>query len=203
VRQAMGTLYCGDHAPAAASAAAAGGPADNPYASPHAMPPQVGVVNADVNPGLAFFLGLIPGVGAIYNGQYAKGLTHAILFGLVASLAGSDTPLAGLFGFLIPISIFYMAFEAYHTAKMRRAGQMVDEFSSIVPADKRASAFPVIPLVLIGLGVLFLLVNFEMVSFWYLTRLWPLGLIGLGIYLLWDRMTGGRRSSTGGFGDAQ
>ena len=30
-------------------------------------------------------LGLIPGVGAIYNGQYAKGLVHAVVFGLLVS----------------------------------------------------------------------------------------------------------------------
>jgi hypothetical protein len=120
VRQSMGTLYCADHLPAAGSASAAGTPgatggADSPYTSPYAIPSQPPVVNADVNPGLAFFLGLIPGVGAIYNAQYAKGLVHVILFGFVASLADSDTPLSNFAGFLIPIAIFYMAFEAFHT----------------------------------------------------------------------------------------
>ena len=32
---------------------------------------------------IALFLGFIPGVGAIYNGQYAKGLVHAVVFGLI------------------------------------------------------------------------------------------------------------------------
>ena len=32
------------------------------------------------NPGLAALLGLIPGVGAMYNGQYAKGVIHLIVF---------------------------------------------------------------------------------------------------------------------------
>jgi len=41
---------------------------------------------SDVSPGLAFFLGWIPGVGAIYNGQYAKGLVHAVLWGVLVSL---------------------------------------------------------------------------------------------------------------------
>jgi len=43
------------------------------------VPPAAGYVYADVSPGLALFLGLIPGVGAIYNGQYAKGMVHAII----------------------------------------------------------------------------------------------------------------------------
>ena len=41
---------------------------------------------SDVSPGLAFVLGLIPGVGAIYNGQYAKGLVHVIIIGLIISM---------------------------------------------------------------------------------------------------------------------
>jgi hypothetical protein len=207
VRQAMGTLYCAEHLPAhtGATPGATPGPtatADNPYASPYAMPPQALAANPDVNPGLAFGLGLIPGVGAIYNGQYAKGLVHAIVFGLLASLTDGDLPLAGLFGFLLPVFVFYMAFEAYHTAKLRRSGQAVDEFSSIVPADKRASAFPLVPVFLIGAGVLFLLINFEVVSLRYLIRLWPAGLIVLGAYMLWDRMNS-RSTPTGGFPDVQ
>ena len=31
-------------------------------------------------------LGFIPGVGAIYNGQYAKGLVHVIIVGLMISI---------------------------------------------------------------------------------------------------------------------
>ena len=38
-----------------------------------------------------------------------------------------------LFGMMIAVWVFYMAFEAYHTAKRRQLGQPVDEFSSIVP----------------------------------------------------------------------
>ena len=193
VRQSMGTLYCAEHAPASAMPPPAG-TAESPYGSPYAVPPQMAVAHADVNPGLAFFLGLIPGVGAIYNGQYAKGLVHAIVFGMLGSIASSDTPLDNFFGFLMPVFIAYMAFEAYHTAKNRQAGLAVDEFSSIIPSDKRSSAFPVVPIVLIGAGVIFLLINFELVSFRYLIRWWPAGLIALGGYLLWERVG----SSSGG-----
>src|ERR1019366_7316784 len=45
--------------------------------------PATGYVYADVSPGLALFLGMIPGVGAIYNGQYAKGMVHAIIWGVL------------------------------------------------------------------------------------------------------------------------
>src|SRR5438105_1387536 len=73
---AYGTVYCAEHVPA---------PAGTP------PPPMQGTVpppypRTDVNPGLALFLGFIPGVGAIYNGQYAKGLVHAVIFGVIISI---------------------------------------------------------------------------------------------------------------------
>src|SRR6187200_1897340 len=100
--------------------------------SPPAMAP---VADPSASPGLAFLLGLIPGVGAIYNGQYAKGLIHAVIFGFLVSITSSGA--AGgfepLFGLMIAAWVFYMAFEAYHTAQKRLRGEAVDEFSSIFP----------------------------------------------------------------------
>ncbi|HEY3645339.1 MAG TPA: hypothetical protein VGM16_08380, partial [Gammaproteobacteria bacterium] len=71
------------------------------------------------NPGLAALLGLIPGVGAMYNEQYAKGVVHLIVFVILVSLA-SDVN--GVFGLLVAGWIFYMAIEAHHTARAKREG---------------------------------------------------------------------------------
>ena len=70
------------------------------------------------NPAVAAVLGLIPGVGAMYNGQFVKGLIHVAIFAVLVSAAH----LYGVFGVLIAGWIFYQAFEAYHTAKARRDG---------------------------------------------------------------------------------
>jgi len=62
------------------------------------------------DPETAFVLGLIPGVGAIYNGEYFKAAIHVLIFGLLTSL-----------GFLMAVAFyFYMPFEAYYTAKKRK-----------------------------------------------------------------------------------
>jgi len=136
-------------------------------------------------PGLAFALGFIPGVGAIYNGQYVKGLVHAVIFGSLA--AGADRGDAeNVFGFLMAAFLFYMAFEAYHTAQRRLQGQLVDEFSSLMP--RRGAGFPAGPVVLIGLGVMFLLGNLGLLRFDQIFRFWPVGLIVLGAYLLYERI---------------
>jgi len=68
------------------------------------------------NPGLAAMLGFIPGVGAMYNGQYAKGVVHLIIFAVLISLADEH----GIFGLFVTGWIFYQVFEAYQTARARR-----------------------------------------------------------------------------------
>ena len=70
------------------------------------------------NPGLAALLGFIPGVGAMYNGQYAKGVVHLVIFAILVSLADEH----GIFGLFIAGWMCYQVIEAYHTAKARRDG---------------------------------------------------------------------------------
>jgi hypothetical protein len=94
-RDAFGTVFCAEHVPAPAGTAAPPppppppGPGAGPAYVPPVAPGAPGYVYADVSPGLALFLGMIPGVGAIYNGQYAKGLVHAVTFGILVSVADS------------------------------------------------------------------------------------------------------------------
>lgn len=196
-RTVQGTIYCDEHAPQFAGAAgAAGAP---PYgASPYSgtVPPAYSP-NLSVSPGLAFILGLIPGVGAIYNGQYAKGLIHVLVMGvLIASVSnGAASNAEPLFGLMISAWFFYMAFEAYHTAKKRQLGEPVDEFSSILPL--RGRGFPVAPVVLICLGVLFLLNNLDLVRFRDVARFWPVFLIAVGVYMLYARVSGARHDAIG------
>jgi multisubunit Na+/H+ antiporter MnhB subunit len=91
---------------------------------------------------------------------------------------------------LIAVWVFYMAFEAYHTAKRRQLGQPVDEFSSIVPRRGQPSRFPLAPTVLIGVGLLFLLHNLNIIRIGELIRYWPVALICLGAYMLYERLSG-------------
>jgi len=86
--------------------------------SPYAA--GIPVMPSAPNPGLAALLGLIPGVGAMYNEQYAKGVVHLIIFAVLTSF--SHVPGLGIFGLAAFGWICYMAIEAHHTAKARRDG---------------------------------------------------------------------------------
>lgn len=80
--------------------------------------PSSGVGPTTPNPGLATLLGFIPGVGAMYNEQYAKGIVHLIVFAVLVSLVDAN----GIFLLFVFGWVFYMAFEAHHTAIARRDG---------------------------------------------------------------------------------
>ncbi len=74
--------------------------------------------SGEPNPGLAALLGIIPGVGAMYNGQYAKGIVHLVVFALLITLSHEN----GIFGIFIAGWVIYQILEAHHTAQARRDG---------------------------------------------------------------------------------
>ncbi len=194
-------------------------------------------------------LGLIPGVGAMYNGQFFKAMIHVVVFAVLISIS-EHYPLFGLF---IAAWIFYQAFEAFHTAKARREGLPLpdpfglNELSSYLNLGKSTSytpqpavppqnptagpatqatsddpgatgwqtpytgqypppnpgPIPPIPppapfcwpnrtpfgaVVLIGLGLLFLMDQFDFFAGRVFKISWPLGLIALGVWLAINRV---------------
>ncbi len=84
------------------------------FQQPFVAPPASGP-----NPSAAAVLGLIPGVGAMYNGQFLKGFIHVVVFAVLISIT-DHYPIFGLF---IAAWILYQSFEAYHTAQALRDGQ--------------------------------------------------------------------------------
>ena len=162
--------------------------------APGYQPPIQPVSGGGPNPALAGILaGFFPfGVGAVYCGQYAKGLAHLIVFVLLvigASNATSDT-MGTVFGLSIAGFYFYQLIDAIKTAKAIQNNQPVpDPFglaNMFSPGGSTRPDFsrgvPVGAVVLIGLGVLFLLHNLDI---WFLRvdTLWPITLIGLGFWL--------------------
>jgi hypothetical protein len=124
VRSVSGVIYCEQCLAAklgirgAGFGASAGGAysGTTPGAASFAVP---GVVTTGgPNPATAAALGVIPGVGAMYNGQFVKGLVHVLVFVILVGISGNH----GIFGIFIAAWIFYQVFDAYQTAKARRDG---------------------------------------------------------------------------------
>jgi len=215
-RPVRDVLYCEDclatimghgaPAPAAGPAtpspsAASYGTPPAPSASPYTAPPASTTQSYPTPPGapyqirpagsssptIAFILGLFPGLGAIYNGQYNKGLIHIAIFASIIVALSTDIGegLGAMLGIFLGGFVFYCAFEAMRTAQAKLAGT--------VPSDTLQSwskERPIGPIILIGLGALLLLNNFRFFEFIRLGRFWPLLLIGVGVYMFRNRLSG-------------
>ena len=99
-----------------------------------AGPPQG--PGAHASPVIAGLLGFIPGVGAMYNGQFIKALLHVVVFILLIGL----TEHFDLLGLLIPAWIFYQVFDAAQTAGARRDGRPLPDPFGILDMSQRLSA---------------------------------------------------------------
>jgi hypothetical protein len=166
-RDVRGILYCEDclASTVAAPPAAASGP----------------------SPALAAVLGVIPGLGAVYNGEYLKALIHVLLFGTMIALMDRADSAEAFFVPLFIAFIFYMPIEAYRTAKARAEGRTPTSLFGETGATQPVGAY-----LLIALGVLFMIEQSGVPVFAYAGRfVGPLLLIGLGFYLIRRRAAGG------------
>jgi hypothetical protein len=153
------------------------------------------------NPTLAAFLGVIPGVGAFYNGQYMKGLIHIAMLPMLAALANMED----MFGLLFIIYFPYMIVDAYQTAKARVLGQPVPDMLGInslfgdstpkgvqaTPDDPQAAATaptakaggpPLGAIILIGMGCVFLFSTTGILPMRFMRAWWAMLLIVIGIW---------------------
>jgi hypothetical protein len=130
---------------------------------------------------LAGLIGVVPGLGAVYNGDFLKGAIHVVIFGLIISMISTGHAL-GLFIPMLVAWIFYMPFEAFQTAKARLQGT-----KPVGVIDFEGGRHQTAPVLLIVIGVLFLLNQFDIIDFDRVLNFWPVGLIGLGIWMLVKR----------------
>jgi Domain of unknown function (DUF5668)/B-box zinc finger len=212
-RPVRDVLYCEDclamvmghpaPAPSASATPPVGTPPGSPYATPpatsayaYAPPAPSGAMMpvarpaGQSSPALAFILAFVfPGLGAIYNRQYNKGLVYiaifaSAIFGFISDL---DDSFKAILGILLGGFFFYTAFEAMQTAQARNRGEAPPD-----PLESWSKDRPIGAIILIGLGVLFLLDNFHIFDFIRLGRMWPLILIGVGLYMFRNKI-GGRQ----------
>lgn len=101
------------------------------------------------SPGVAAALGFIPGVGAMYNGQFLKGVLHVLVFVCLIWMADRVGPI------MVPVFFayfFYLIFDAYKTAHAIEMGQPVPDpfglermFGPSITATTARAVTPVAP----------------------------------------------------------
>lgn len=212
-RPVRGAIYCEDCLASRVEAAPGtpGGPTVGAVAGGGV------VINPDApNPAIATLLGFIPGVGAMYCGEFMKGLVQILIF--AALIAAADR--ADFFGILVAFWYFYMVVDSYRTAKAKQLGQTITDpfglgfgatpsasgsagasFSAGQGASGSSSAgqdsswiapasgsrLPIGAFLLIGVGALLMLENTGFLRLHMVGAFWPVLLIALGVYLFWRR----------------
>lgn len=142
------------------------------------------------SPEAAFVLGLIPAVGAIYNAEFFKAAIHMVIFGFLVTLADNAH---GPGNALLSFSAFgfwaYMPFEAYYTAKKRKLA--LEGINLETPFDRLNDQLGEFHnkelwggIVLVMVGFVFLLDNFEVVPFEQVQKLWPIIPMAVGVLLI-------------------
>ena len=118
VRDIRGTIFCEQ------CLADRMGTALPPPPAPGAKVPNLPLAERLPSPGMAVVLGFIPGVGAMYNGQFMKGFMHVMAFVCLIWMADHFGPI------MIPVFFayfFYLVFDAYKTAHALELGQPVPD----------------------------------------------------------------------------
>jgi Domain of unknown function (DUF5668)/B-box zinc finger len=198
-RPVRGVIYCEDclgarmeagGVPAGAAGFVPGMAPAMPGASVAGTPAAGGGPNPTVAGILAGFFPF--GVGAVYTGQYSKGLAHLATFVLLiaganASDHGHSEALGIICGFGIAFFYVYQIIDSIRTAKAIQMSQPIpDPFGLAATftggAKIETSKIPMGAIVLILLGVLFLLHTMGLTEFG-LDRFWPLILIFVGGWL--------------------
>jgi hypothetical protein len=171
-RDVRGVIYC---EPCLAARLEGTAPAAA-FVPPQTVYPPVGSPVAPArtsgpNPALAGILGAIPfGIGAIYNGQYAKGLAHMFIFAMLIFGVDHAGSWDWLFGIGIAFFWIYQIIDAVRTAHAIQAGQPAPDPFGLGQTFGAGEKFdtgkvPVGAVILIGLGVLFLLHTLDFLQF--------------------------------------
>lgn len=181
------------------SEAAAPAPARQPARRAPRRAPRVEVREKPAkSPMLAAFLGMVPGLGNIYNGLYSRGF---IFFLLVTSLfytaieSGEGPHLA----ILIPSIIFtwlFNIFDGYRQATLINWGW--DEEDEAAAAAQQGSGALAAGIALFVIGLYGLLHQFFDIDLSALLEHWYIILLGLGGWLIYQSWSGKKGDAASG-----
>ena len=202
-RPVRGVIYCEDCLGAKMESAPVAAPGFVPGtytpSAPGQIPPPLTPGSTGPNPTVAGILGAIPfGIGAVYTGQYTKGLVHLGIFALlVAGCNSRGDVVPAISGIGIAFLVIYGIIDSVRSARAIQAGLPPPDPYGLAATfgggtKIETSKVPMGAIVLILLGVLFLL---NTLGFEYgIGRFWPVILIFVGGWLFarnWGMLSSG------------
>ena len=122
-----------------------------------------------------------------YLGNFLKGIAYIIIFGILVALEVHASDYSSrvvevvVFGLLIAGFYVFQIIESFNDARVTvlKSGDGSKE-------SKKEEMTLSGSIVVLLLGIIFLLINFDVLSYGQVIRLWPLILIGLGLKFITD-----------------
>lgn len=138
------------------------------------------------SPALASIISAIfPGAGFFYIGHYLKGVVYLIIFFILIMFIVSSAEYHSraleivVYGLLMAGFYIFQVIDSFNTA--RETGG-ISEDSEVKHPKEEISLFGSI--LILFLGIIFLLVNLDIISMREVVKLWPLILIAMGIKIV-------------------
>jgi len=142
------------------------------------------------SPFLAGLLSFIfPSAGTFYNSEYVKGIIYLLIFAGLVTLQGhgESQPFMGL---ILGGFYFFQLIDSINVAKAINRKAMLGENGEPAPSltipevAKTGSVFWGV--VLMALGAIFLLANFDIIDYGRIFDFWPLVIILIGVKFIVD-----------------
>ena len=149
------------------------------------------------NPLLAAFLSLFPGIGNIYNGLYMRGLA----FFLICVSMIVITTREPIFGLGIAFFWIFNVVDAYRQATLINAGYAQDLGIDEPPRLGTGQAGALVGAIMLLIGAFALYDNyFGPIDLDWLIDLWPVFLMAIGAWLIFDTVRDKKqREESGGY----
>lgn len=155
-------------------------------AIPGAIPAMPPVARDQIHQKIPLLAGLLsgfPGLGNLYNGLYIRALVQFLIVASLINIAGRSE------GALIPMSVvFFWGFavlDAYRQALLINYGYSQDLGLLDLPQRPRAGmAGMAAGVILTLIGIVAFLDQYVQISLDWLYDLWPLLLVGIGLWLI-------------------
>jgi TM2 domain-containing membrane protein YozV len=150
------------------------------------------------SPALAAILSIIfPGTGALYNGQISRGILYIVIFAGLVTMQGHGTgqPFLGLMlaGFYV-----FQIIDAVNQARAindRAAGAKPESAPSAAETEMPAPSGSIFwGALLVVLGGVLLLANFDVIRYDTIFDFWPVAVIGIGLKLVIEAVARGKKA---------
>lgn len=133
------------------------------------------------SPVLAAFLSIIPGLGALYNGNLVKALAEAIIFVLLIVQITEGRGEEAILGIMIGVFYIFQIVDSFNEASR----SLPREVSAEPEADEVEEISLFWAVLVFCLGVVFLFGNLGVFAYRDIRRFWPALLIVIGVRLVY------------------